>query len=216
MKKLVLLTIIACNSLFTFSQFSVSAGPSFIKPFGQNGVYSGLHLSGEFAVDDLSSFYGRFIFMPSKKGESKTTVVTAKDFNTSPPVLEINSTEKFNYSVLELGKRYYFGEGYESGFSFYGGTNVNLIFNKVSFELDDFDKTKYETTSGSEPIGSIVSFGFGLNGGLKHSFTFGTLYFDTGLNYNLLGLSSNATAQNSNMYANLFFNFNFGFRKYLY
>jgi hypothetical protein len=216
MKYFLALSSVVLFSFFHQAQFSVSVGPSFIKPFGQNGIYSGLHLSGEFAVDDLSSFYGRFIFMPSKKGESTTTVVTAKDFNTSPPVLEINSTEKFNYSVLEFGKRYYFGEGYESGFSFYGGSNINLIFNKVSFELDDYDKAKYETTSGSEPFGSIVSLGFGLNGGLKHSFTFGTLYFDTGLNYNLLGLPSNATAQNSNMYANLFFNFNFGFRKYLY
>lgn len=215
MKKIFFLINILITSLNCFSQFSVSAGPSLIKPFGIKGMYPAFHISGEFGIDDLSSFYGRFTFAPSKSGEETKTVITALDFNTSPPVLEINSTEKFNYSILEFGRRYYFGEGYESGLSFYGSSNLNLIFNKVSVELDEYDKSKYQTTSGGGTNGSIVSLGFGLNGGVKHAFSFGTLFFDTGLNFSIFGLKSDPNIY-SDQYKSLFFNFNFGYRKYFY
>jgi hypothetical protein len=216
MKKIILLLLILFSFKFSFAQFVVSAGPTFIKAFAQNGAHVGFNLSAEYAIDDLSTYYARFIHSPNKRGESSTILVSGKDFSVNPFSIEVNSTEKMNYNIFEFGKRYYFGEGFESGFSFYGGSSFNIIFNKVSYEIDKFDETKYQTTFSSDDSGNIVSLGIGLNAGLKHMFNFGTLSFDTGLNYNLFGLPSNNMAGSSNMYSGLFFMFNFGFRKYIY
>ncbi|MES2587348.1 MAG: hypothetical protein V4622_00125 [Bacteroidota bacterium] len=213
------LVIIFALSFFSqksFSQFSFSAGPSLIKPFGIQKAYPGFHLGAEFSNDDVTTMYARFSFMPAQKGTPTTLYVTGVDFNVDPYNIEVSSTEKFNYSMLEFGKRYYFGEGYESGFGVYGGSNMSVVFNKVKNELGDYDHSKYQSPTTGEDFGTIIGLALGLNAGVKNSFYFGTLYFDAGLNYKLLALGSNATANNSTQYTSLFFTFNFGIRKDFY
>jgi hypothetical protein len=217
MKKfLLLVAIISFTGMKSFAQFSFSAGPSIIKGFGIQGVYPGFHIAGEISNDDVQTMYARFSFMPSQKLPSNPILVSSISGNDNPYNLEVQTVEKFNYSVLEFGKRYYFGDGYESGFGVYGGSNLSLVFNKVQFEVGEYDKTKYQNSNSETSIGSFVGFALGLNGGLKNSFTFGTVFLDAGLSYKLLALASNTIASSSTQYSNLFFTFNLGIRKDFY
>lgn len=217
MKKfLVFIAIFSFSVTKSFAQFSFSAGPSFIKGFGVEGVYPGFHLSGEISNDDVQTMYARFSFMPSQKSFSDSVLVSSISGLDNPYNLLVENVEKFNYSVLEFGKRYYFGDGYESGFGVYGGSNLALVFNKVQFEAGEYDKTKYHNANSETNIASFVGFAVGLNGGLKNSFAFGTLYLDAGLNYKLIALASNTIANSSTQYSNLYFSFNFGIRKDFY
>jgi len=132
--------------------------------------------------------------------------------------------EKYNYTVVEFGKRFYFGNGFDNGFGFYGGTNLNFVFNKVSFtDIGNYDAAVYDLYIGDQIItdrtkafGSIFGVSFGLNAGIKHSFYFGTLYLDGGLSYPILAQPSNNIASYSTMYQPLIFNINLGFRKDFY
>ena len=154
--------------------------------------------------------------MPSQKSFSDSVLVSSISGLDNPYNLLVENVEKFTYSVLEFGKRYYFGDGYESGFGVYGGSNFALVFNKVQFEVDDYDKTKYQNLNSETNIGSVVGFALGLNGGLKNSFTFGTVFLDAGLSYKLLAIPSNTIAAGSTQYSNLYFTLNLGIRKDFY
>ena len=213
-----LLTILTCISSFSFSQYSVSAGPTFIRPFGYQGIYPGLHIGVELNDDDFQTLYGRFSFLPYKSGDSTSSVVQGIDINTNPYTVPVSLTERYNYSMLEFGKRYYFGDGYESGFGFYGGSTINLIFNSIKYRVGEYDKTKYFSSFDESQKGSIVSFGLGLNGGIKNSFSFGTLFFDAGLSYSLLQIGSPNlnSLPTPESYRSLLFTFNLGFRKDFY
>lgn len=199
-----------------FSQLSVSAGPSLLKPFGIPSLYPGFHLSAEFNDDDVNTIYGRFSFFPSRKGETGLATLTAYDQNTTPFLTQVDSEEKYNYSVLEFGKRFYFGDGYESGFGFYGGSNLSIVFNKIRYELDDYDKTLYESSIDEDEVGSIVGMAFGLNGGIKNSFYFGTIFLDAGINYSIFAIKSPNLSNTPANYSSLFFAFNLGIRKDFY
>lgn len=200
------------------AQMSVMLGPSMIKSFGTTGVYPGFHVGLEMVQDDVQTYYARLAFAPSRTFESTNgAVAIAKDFNTIPYSIQLAGQERFNITSIEVGKRYYFGEGFDSGFSPYGGTNVQGIFNKVRKSYDDFDKDKYTLEDNSEgTVGSIFGIYVGLSGGVKKSFYFGTLYFDAGLSYALFAVPSNNVASTSENYRSLLFNFNLGFRKDFY
>jgi hypothetical protein len=118
--------------------------------------------------------------------------------------------------VLEFGKRYYFGDGYESGFGFYGGSNLSIVFNKVRYDLDEYDKELYDSAMDEDEIGSIVGLAFGLNGGIKNSFYFGTIFLDAGINYSIFAIKSPNLSSTPTNYSSLFFAFNLGIRKDFY
>jgi hypothetical protein len=200
------------------AQYSISVGPSMVKPFGDTLVYPGFHVGAEFGNDDVQTLFVRFSHMPNKKAGTQSFSVVAIGETTVPFQQELVAEERYNYSVLEFGKRYYFGDGYESGFGLYGSSNMSLLFNTVSIRYEDYDKTKYQmqNTNNVETKGSIVSLAFGLNGGVKNSFSFGTLYFDAGLNYSIFAIPSNALAGNSSSFRGLNFAFNLGIRKDFY
>lgn len=139
------------------------------------------------------------------------------------PYYDLSTTEKYNYTVIELGKRFYFGNGFDNGFGFYGGTNLNLVFNKVKFEIENYDASKYDLyigddliTDRSKAFGTFFGLSFGLNAGVKHSFYFGTIYLDGGLSYPILAQASNQIANYSSNYRSLIFSINLGFRKDFY
>ena len=225
MKKIIFLIGFIFYFLISHAQFGVSVGLSMIKSFGIIGVYPGFHISGEYGKDDESTLFGRISFFPGKKGEKEVGIVStqAKDLNVIPYQYSVESQEKFNYTTIELGKRYYFGNGYDNGFGFFGGSNICLIFNKVKFEVEDYDEATYDlmflnekVSNRSKAFGTLFGVSFGLNAGIKHSFNFGTLFLDGGLNYALFAQPSNDIAALSGMYRSLFFNFNLGIRKEFY
>lgn len=225
MKNFLLLTVLFF-SVQAFAQYSISVGPSMIKPFGGAGVFPGFHVGVELTKDEESSLYGRIGIYPGKKIDAQAGYVytVSKDGTANPYSYELSASEKYNYTVIELGKRFYFGNGFDNGFGFYGGTNLNFVFNKVKFtDIENYDATIYDLYVGDELVkdksrafGSIFGLAFGLNAGIKNSFYFGTLYLDAGISYPILAQPSNTIASYSSMYQPLIFNINLGFRKDFY
>lgn len=219
MKKLILVLFTVLFIGGIQSQTSVMVGPTLLKPFGMQGIYTGFHFGLELGQDDMQTYYGKISFLPGRTFELNNiyTAVAIDQQATTPYQYPIDVREKFNYTMIDLGKRFYFGEGYDSGFSPYGGTSLQLIFNKVKLEVEDYDRTKYEVYGlGKETVGSFFGLFFGLNGGVKNTFYFGTLYADVGMSYALFAIPSNTVASQTTNYKNLLFNFNIGFRKDFY
>jgi hypothetical protein len=224
MKKIVIALVFFLNAYLLSAQFGISAGTTFIKPFGLKGIFPGFHIGGEYVNDEHSTLFARIAFSPSKQGITYDNLAytVGKNGFVNPYSFSLESTERMNFTTIEAGKRYYFGNGYDNGFSFYGGSMINLTFNKVKYDIEEFDEDKYDLYLGAEKfrkeelMGNIFSLAFGLNAGIKNSFYFGTLYFDIGMNYAIFAMPSNEIASTSSQYRNLYFNFNLGFRKDFY
>jgi hypothetical protein len=220
MKKGFLLLFMMLNFACINAQVGVSGGMSVLKAFGVPKPYAGLHLGVEIPRDDQVSFYGRLsAYLPNQEESNGTNYVfvTARDFSTVPYQKQVYYTSQMNYTCLEGGTRYYIGDGYDSGFGAYGGSNFSVIFNSVKRKYDEFDEVKYALDPNELPKGAIFNVGVGLSGGVKHTFAgIGTVYFDINFSYMLLSQPSNTTAQSTNSYSPLLFNFGLGFRRELY
>ena len=126
-----------------------------------------------------------------------------------------------NYHIIEGGTRYYLGNGFDYGFSAYGGTNLMVLFNKVRLDYDPYDEVDYQIYNAQTYVGegSYFSLGFGLGGGVKYTMApYGTFYFDLNVNYLILGQPSSNEVNNTifgyeRLISPLLFNFNLGYRK---
>jgi hypothetical protein len=224
------LTILAISlSLGASAQFGLSAGPALTKSFGAPKMLAGFHIGGELSQDDASSYFARFSYFPGGL-ESTNYVVGLIDNQTNSLSgfgVNMNST-KTNYTKLEGGIRYYLLDGYETGFSVYGGTKIVLGFNKVKADYTPFDESQYRLQDGLAESGTAFTLGFGLQGGVKYGITgLGTVFFDIGADFLLLGSNSNDVPYYSNYlyrvqsgtvvaYRQPTFTFTLGFRKDLY
>ena len=218
--KIILATVAILITGLASAQIGISAGGSILKAFGKPRPYAGFHLSVEVPRDDATSVYGRLTQHLKQVNEQPTLVpLIAKELTTIPYSLSIDGYGSMNYTILEGGTRYYLGNGYDFGWSAYGGTNFMVVFNTVKMNLDGYDQVLYEPVGYDQRKGSIISFGGGLGGGVKYTIpSTGTFYFDTGVTYILTGFSSNqlASDQANLSFSQLFFNFNLGFRKDLF
>ena len=200
-----------------FSQFAIGTGPALLKSFGVQQPYLGFQIMGEHPIDEQSSYYGKISFYRRHQGASTLVAVNAIDFNTQPSFLEINSRNSFNYTSIEGGRRYYFGNGYDYGFAPYGGTHIMAVFNTAKLTTDDYDKSKYQINT-TEVKGNIFSLAFGLSGGVKNDFAWGTLFFDASFDYFILVQPTNNLAINAyNEHGSqLLFTFGLGYKKTIY
>jgi hypothetical protein len=219
MRQLLLLGFVALAVLGR-AQTGVSGGLTMIKGFGIPKAYPGIHIGVEIPRDDEVSFYGRVTAtLANASNETATTNVEARDpATTFPNVKQVNYNVKMNYINLEGGTRYYIGNGYDYGWSAYGGSVFMLSINSVKADFDDYDEDKYALTEGLTERGRILALNLGLNAGVKNHFMFGMLYFDMTLGYALFAIPSNQIASQGGgyLYSPLTFGFNFGFRKDLY
>jgi hypothetical protein len=223
MKKGLIFTLFLMLSLGSNAQVGLSGGFNAIKAFGVPGLYEGMHIGVEIPRDDAVSFYMRASGYLSSNNSTETIgYATAINPSTTPYYVQvpITTTDRFNYTVLEGGSRYYIGDGYDSGFGAYGGSNVSIIFNSVrkTESYGAYDASKYTAPALTEyPKGSIFNIGFGLTGGVKNTIAgIGTIYFDMNFSYLILGVPSNSTASATSSYSPLVFNFALGFRRELY
>lgn len=218
-------------SFQSISQISLNAGTGLVKGFTVPKPFFGFQGGIELPRSNDETFYGRigYYFPQTEKNELKeeivySTYVTAADVNTQPNVLTVNYVTKTNYFTIEGGTRRYLGNDYDNGFSLYGGTNAMLVFNTVKRDYEKYDATgqyqwepNYQTSPSEQNKGNVLSLAFGLQGGLKYTIpATGTLYFDINGQYAIFGKANNNTASNTNLYSQLFFTFNVGFRKDLY
>lgn len=218
MRQLLLLGFVALTVLGR-AQTGVSGGLTMIKGFGVPRAYPGMHIGIEIPRDDEVSYYGRITATLANTADEKgITNAEARDLMTSPQVMEVEYAVKMNYLNLEGGTRYYLGNGYDYGWSAYGGSLFQLSINTVKADYGDFDESKYELQDGLTEKGRILTFNLGLNAGVKNHFSFGMLYFDVTMGYTLFVIPSNQIASQggSQLYSPLNFGFNLGFRKDLY
>ncbi len=233
MKKLKIFSVLLMFTISfqSISQISLNAGTGFIKGFTVPKPFFGFQGGIELPRSNDETFYGRigYYFPQTEKNNQdevivSSTYVTAVDVNTQPSVLNVEYVTKMNYFTIEGGTRRYLGNDYDNGFSLYGGTNAMLVFNTVIRDYEKLDASgtyqwekNYQTSPNEQNKGNVLSLAVGLQGGLKYTIpATGTLYFDINGQYAIFGKANNTTASNTILYSQLFFSFNFGFRKDLY
>lgn len=205
-------------SFVGFGQVSFNAGGSMLKQFSPTKPWAGFHLGFEIPRDDEVSIYFRFTHLfANQDNDSADVYVTARDINALPPGsyidLPIKGMASMNYNILEGGTRYYLGNGYDFGWSAYGGSNMMLVFNKVKMEYEPYDEELYEVNTDYDYAGSIFGLGFGLLGGVKYSAVpYGTFYLDAGMNYIIFAQGSTPGVYGG-LYNQLMFTVNIGYRK---
>lgn len=222
--------IIAVGLLFvgftSYGQYSIGGGVSTLFQFGNNKPFAGLHLVAEFPRNNEVTFFVRANYLFKQKLDSTiaTVPVTATNINTNPYTVNVpyNSKESYNYFMIDGGTRYYIINGYDEGFSLYGGTSIGVAINSVKYNtrIGDYDKSKYD--AGPDSLynvtgnGVILNLAVGLSGGAKYTIPGrGTFYFDVNPTFMVLGMPSNPDIQ-SNLYKKLVFTFNIGYRREFY
>jgi len=200
------------------AQFSLNAGTGLMKGFGNSTYFYGLHIGGELPRSNELTMYARVgYYFPRNESDSVSTYLYANDLSTIPYQVLTNYVASLSHLTIEGGTRYYLGNGYDNGFSAYGGSCFMLMNSNVKRNYDSYDDSKYSLIEGEEPSGSILSILLGIQGGLKYTETaLGTFYLDVTGAYSLYALPSNLTAQSTNLYSPLIFNFSVGFRKDFY
>lgn len=222
MKKILFFVFFVQISILN-AQFSLNGGISTLKAFGVPKPYVGIHLGAEIPRDNEVSFYLRGSFYAKNELDptlyySPPVQLTANDPNDFT-YATANTRSFFNYKTFDGGIRYYIMDGYDNGFALYGGSNVMGIINKAKVKVDDFDHSKYHLPTGYSVNGTVLNLGVGFSGGAKYTYPgIGSIYFDMTLDYIIIGLPSNLTAQTiaNNCFSPLLFSFNIGFRRDFY
>jgi hypothetical protein len=192
LRKLVLsFALIAGFSSLSFAQFGVSIGPSIMRNFGAPKTNFGFHVQGELSENDEQSMFARLGFYPGRSaiGIDSIYLTPLDQNNFNYPYAKF--APKTSFITLDGGYRTYIGDGYEFGFSAYGGTTLGLVYASVKMNLEDFDRTEYKLPENFKQSYQYLGLAAGLSGGVKYGFPpIGTFYLDAGLKYVLLDVAS--------------------------
>jgi len=210
---------------FSYAQLSIGGGASLLSEFGGKGTKYGLNIIVEKPRNNETTFTGRMVY--AFANEHKELVpggglpATAKDSSETISV-PIYSSSSMDYLMLDFGTRTYIINGFDEGFSLYGGTQLGGILNRVKWgNTINYDDSKYTIMpslldpwrNGGE--GSIIRFHIGLNGGGKYTIpNLGSFFFEAGVHLTPIVISSVDLPQG--LVNSVFFNFNIGFRRELY
>ena len=210
--KIFVIIFLSSYSFHSFSQLAIGGGLNSVVAFGVKKPYPGLHLFGEMREDD-QSYYVKIsstLKQASLQGNLALEPILAETDTASTSV-----DLMFKYTNIEVGKRYYFGQDIDYGFSAFGGSHVSMIFNKASIRPGNYDKSMYQTPISES--GSILGLAVGLNGGVQQAYYFGTIYFDAGLNYLITAIPSNQLASDCistyGLVKSVSFTFNIGYKR---
>lgn len=201
------------------AQISLSGGANLLNSFGVKKTFYGLHIGGELPQNNMVTFYGRLnYFFPQAEIDSSNAVAVGKDFTINPYQINVKYLNTTSFISIEGGTRSYIGNGFDNGFSGYGGGKTSLLISRIGAKVNNYNTGMYtldETTLGK---GSILGICLGLQGGIKYTFPgVGSLYLDGSLDYLLF-----ATPSNQNVYTSYYplqrilFVTTVGFRKDFY
>ena len=206
-----------------FSQISANAGLGTLNGFGVKKTFVGLNLGLEYPRSNQTTIYGRIAYyVPRNNIDSTLSSAFAISTTTSPYSLPRNYIVSTGYLTIEGGTRNYLINGYDNGFSVYGGSTVLLCVNNIKNKFADwnylYNESDYENYGDSK--GTILNLGVGLQGGLKYTFpSIGSIFLDFSGNYLVIRQASNEMIGESTNYpfdSALLFTFNLGFRKDFY
>ena len=211
-------TFLASN---LFSQLSLNGGLGTLNGFGVKKTFVGLNLGLEYPRSNQATLYGRIsYYIP--RNEDDSIQAFFYEINNPSSSLQRNYTISTGYLTVEGGNRFYIINGYDNGFSFYGGSTVLLCVNNIKKKFADWDypnnEAEYQYYGDSK--GTILNLGVGLQGGLKYTFpSIGTFFCDFSGNYLVVRKASNDVIYESTNYpfeSALLFTFNLGIRKDFY
>ena len=206
-----------------FSQISANAGLGTLNGFGVKKTFFGLNLGLEYPKSNQTTIFGRIAYyIPRNEDDSTQAYATAISTTTFPYSLPRNYIVSTGYLTIEGGTRYYLLNGYDNGFSIYGGSTILVCVNKIKRNYADwnhsFNEANYENYGDAK--GTILNLGVGLQGGLKYTLpSIGTFFCDLSGNYLVIRQASNDMVGESTNYpfnSALLFTFNLGFRKDFY
>jgi len=205
-----------------FSQISANAGLGTLNGFGAKKTFFGFNLGLEYPKSNQTTIYGRIAYyIPRNNIDSTNGFVEAKDpFTTVPFSLARNYIVSTGYLTVEGGNRFYIINGYDNGFSIYGGSTILVCVNKIKRKFDVWKYSNNESDYEMNDKGTILNLGVGLQGGLKYTFpSIGTFFCDLSGNYLIVRQANNDMVGESDNYpfnSAMLFTFNLGFRKDFY
>lgn len=217
---ILLVTFLASN---LFSQLSLNGGLGTLNGFGVKKTFFGLNLGLEYPKSNQTTIFGRIAYyIPRNEDDSTQAYASAISTTTFPLTLQRNYIVSTGYLTIEGGTRYYLLNGYDNGFSVYGGSTILLCVNNIKKKFADwnhlYNESDYENYGDSK--GTILNLGVGLQGGLKYTFpSIGTFFCDLSGNYLIIRQASNGVVNESTNYpfnSAMLFTFNLGFRKDFY
>lgn len=201
------------------AQVGVFGGTSIYKSAYVPGFYTGLQVGAEVPRDDMVSFFGRVTASFPQVSIDTIRVEAIDPTTTFPGVKDVETKFKNSVVNFQFGTRYYLGNGYDYGFSAYGGSifEISALTVKRSATDADFDESKYQFVSSDSQLyaekGSVFLVNLGLSAGVKYNFYFGLLYFDVTGSYNLFPMFTNAFSRDYGRASAINFTMNLGFRK---
>lgn len=206
------------------AQFIIGGNLAYQIPFGAEKNFTGMQLLLEKPVNERNSYYGKVsVFFPQKVSVANAYVADAIDFGTEPQSVNLSMLTNFSSFGVEFGRRGYIINPIDYGFSLYGSSTIVMTFNTIKSRIQSYDKTKYQiygvdNDASLNGKGNIFNLGFGVSGGAKYDFNFGTLYADVSLGYDFLQLASNSIAQQgyTSFGSRLNFGIGVGYRKILF
>jgi hypothetical protein len=189
MKKSLFIFLFTTIGLSSFSQIGLSIGPQLIYGFGSNQLFKGLNFGVEIPRTEQSSILVR-AYATLRNNYKDSTYAEAIDQLTSPAMMVVNVRNGISTFGLEGGmRRYFLGSNFDYGFSLYGGSMFSFsLYHMTSKVLSPIDESLYSMPQRSQ--GSVFMLNFGLNGGMKKQFTFGTLFMDLSLSYAIVATGS--------------------------
>ena len=221
-KHLFLIILFSFLSHDFFSQISANAGLGTLNGFGVKKTFFGLNLGLEYPKSNQTTIFGRIAYYIPRNNEGDSTIAFASAISTTtfPYSLPRNYIVSTGYLTIEGGTRYYLLNGYDNGFSIYGGSTILVSINKIKRNYADWKYSNNESDYEMNDKGTILNLGVGLQGGLKYTFpSIGTLFCDLSGNYLIIRQASNGMVNESTNYpfnSALLFTFNLGFRKDFY
>ena len=221
-KHLFFILLFSCLVSDFFSQISINGGLGTLNGFGVKKTFFGLNLGLEYPKSNQTTIYARFAYyIPRNNEQSTNGFVSAISPTTFPNTLQRNYMVSTGYLTLEGGTRSYLINGYDNGFSIYGGSTILLCVNKIKRNYEDWKYSQQkESDYENDTKGTILNLGVGLQGGLKYTFpSIGTFFCDVSGNYLIIRQASNDMIGESENYpfdSAILFSFNLGFRKDFY
>jgi hypothetical protein len=181
-KYLIFSTLLILSVVSNFgAQISLSGGTNMLNAFGVKKAFYGVHIGGELPQNNMVTFYGRL-----------NAVAVGKDFTINPYQINVKYLNTTSFISVEGGTRSYIGNGFDNGFSGYGGGKTSLLISRIGARVNDYNTGMYtldETTLGK---GSILGICLGLQGGMKYTFPgVGSIYIDGSIDYLLFAQPSN-------------------------
>lgn len=195
-------------------------------PFGAKINFYGIQLLVEKPTNEKSSLFGKVsYFFPEEISEPDKYLANAIVSEPNlPPSINLAANTQFSTIGFNFGRKNYWINPMDYGFSVYGATTINFSFNLIKSRVQSYDHTKYNILVDGNVIdprgkGSVFNLGFGGLVGMKYDFIrFGTLFLDLSLEYNILQVATNLIAQEhySSFGRQLNFYAGIGYRKILY